>query len=201
MIRINLIPFEEQREIKGVRNFILGVLIIVAVLALITIIHLFQAKEFTDVKNKTAKVEKRIRELEEVKKKVEEFKVKNQELERRIKLIAQLEENRTGPLFVMDSLADAIPKRAWIDKFTEKGFKAKLDGIAWNEFTVSDFMKHLQSSNYFNNVELKAIKKKNIQDLPLRGFVIESTLNYSGKTKEKPGSEEKNKEDKSKAEL
>lgn len=201
MIRINLIPLEEQKEIKGLRNLVLGVLIIIAVLVSITTIHLFQSKSLSDVKNKTAKVEKRIKELEEIRKKVEEFKVKNKELERRIELIAQLEENRTGPLFVMDSMSDAIPERAWVDKFTEKGFRAKLEGIAWNEFTVSDFMKHLQSSNYFTNVELKSIKKKNLQNLPLRSFVIESKLNYSGKTKEKTEIKEINSEDKNKAEL
>ncbi|MFQ5787947.1 MAG: PilN domain-containing protein [Thermodesulfobacteriota bacterium] len=201
MIRINLISLEEQKEIKGLRNFILGVLIIIAVLVSITTIHLFQSESLMDVKNKTAKAEKRIKELEEIKKKVEEFKVKNKELERRIKLIAQLEENRTGPLFVMDSMSDAIPERAWVDKFTEKGFRAKLEGIAWNEFTVSDFMRQLQSSNYFTNVELKSIKKKNLQKLPLRSFVIESKLNYSGKTKKKTESKEKNSEDKNKAEL
>jgi len=202
VIRINLIPLKEQRELKGLRNFMLGVLVILAILVSITTIHLFQTKSLRDVRNRTAEVAKRIKELEEIKKKVEEFKVKNHELERRIKLIAQLEENRTGPLFVMDSMADAIPERAWVDEFTEKGLRAKLEGIAWNEFTVSEFMKHLQASNYFSNVKLKSIKKKNLQNLPLRSFVIESSLNYSGKTKEQTdGNEKNNNEGKSKAEL
>ena len=200
MIRINLIPFKEQKEIKGLRSFILGVLMILAVLVSITTIHIFQSSSLKNVKNKTVKVQYRIKELEKIKKKVEEFKAKNQELERRINLIAQLEANRTGPLFVMDSMSDAIPERAWIDKFTEKSFTAKLEGIAWNEFTISDFMKHLQSSKYFTNVELRSIKKKDLQNLPLRSFVIESRLNYSGRAKEKTESEGKNKEDKSKAE-
>jgi hypothetical protein len=41
-----------------------------------------------------------------------------------------------------------------------------MEGVAWNEFTVSDFMKGLKSSSYFNDVELVSIKKKEIQNLP-----------------------------------
>jgi Tfp pilus assembly protein PilN len=55
--------------------------------------------------------------------------------------------------------------------------------MAWDEITVADFMKKLQSSPYFQNVELKVIKTKEIQKLPLKNFVVESKLNYSGKTK------------------
>jgi type IV pilus assembly protein PilN len=133
---------------------------------------------------RTAWVQKRLKELEEIKKKVDDYKARNAELERRIKLIQELEDNRNGPLFVMDSLSKSIPERSWIDKFTETGYSAKLEGIAWNEFTVSDFLKNLQASKYFGNVELKSIKKQIMQDLPLRSFVINASLNYSGKTKE-----------------
>src|SRR4030067_921127 len=64
----------------------------------------------------------------------------------------------------------------------------KIEGVAWDELTVSDFMKRLQSFPYFQNVELKVINTKEIQKLPLKAFVIESKLNYSGKvkTEEKP---------------
>jgi type IV pilus assembly protein PilN len=82
----------------------------------------------------------------------------------------------------MDSLAKAIPDRAWIDKFSEKANVAQMDGMAWDEITVADFMKKLQSYPYFQNVELKVIKTKEMQKLPLKNFVIESRLNYSGKT-------------------
>jgi type IV pilus assembly protein PilN len=185
MIRINLLPKEERKEIKGIGEFITGILVIIAVLVVIVATHLIQIKRIRDINNKIARVEKEIKKLEEVKKKVDEFKAKNKELEDKIKIIAVLEENRTGPMFVMDALARAIPDRSWIDKFSEKSYVAKMEGVAWDEFTVADFMKGLQSSPYFQNVELKAIKTKEMQNLPLRTFVIESRLNYSGKTQEK----------------
>ncbi len=188
MIRINLIPIKERKEIKGLNELILGILAIVAVFALLVAIDLIQTKRIRDINNRIASVKKRINQLEEVKKKVEEFKVKNKELEEKIKVINVLEENRTGPLFVMDALGEAIPNRAWIDKFSEKNSTAKIEGVAWDEVTIADFMKRLQSYPYFKNVELKVINTKEMQQLPLKTFVIESKLNYSGKTatEEKP---------------
>ncbi|MBI2487082.1 MAG: PilN domain-containing protein [Deltaproteobacteria bacterium] len=182
MIRINLVPVEERKHVKGLGEFIIGIFILLAVLVLLIATNLIQNKRIADVNDKITGVKKQIAKLEDVKKKVEEFKAKNKDLEERIKAIAILEENRTGPLFVMDSLAKAIPDRAWIDKFSEKANVAQMDGMAWDEITVADFMKKLQSYPYFQNVELKVIKTKEIQKLPLKNFVIESRLNYSGKT-------------------
>jgi type IV pilus assembly protein PilN len=191
MIRINLIPIKERKEIKGLNELILGILAIVAVFALLVAIDLIQTKRIRDINNRIVSVKKRINQLEEVKKKVEEFKAKNKELEEKIKVINVLEENRTGPLFVMDALGEAIPNRAWIDKFSEKNSTAKIEGVAWDELTVADFMKRLQSYPYFKDVELKVISTKEMQQLPLKTFVIESKLNYSGETKTKEEPQEK----------
>ena len=184
MIRINLLSVKEKKEVMGFSAFTIGVLVVVAVLCVIVAIDLIEAKRIKDTNNEIADAKKRINQLEGIRKKVEEFKSKNKELEEKIKIISVLEENRTGPLFVMDALGEAIPNRAWIDSFSEKDYTAKIEGTAWDELTVSDFMKKLQSSPYFQNVDLKVINTKDIQQLSLKTFVIESKLNYSGKVKE-----------------
>ena len=70
-----------------------------------------------------------------------------------------------------------------------------LTGVAWNEFTVADFMKELQKSNYYKNVRLKLIEKATISSLPLRKFEITSSLDYLGKKPEPKKPEEDKKED------
>lgn len=195
MIKINLLSTkEEKKRIRGLNDLMIGVLAIVAAIAVIVAIDLVQSKRIKDTNNEIAEVKKRINALEVIRKKVEEFKVKNRELEGKIKIISVLEENRTGPLFVMDALGQAIPNRAWIDEFSEKNYMAKIQGTAWDELTVSDFMKKLQSSPYFQNVDLAVINTKQIQQLSLKTFVIESKLNYSGKVKTEESPEGKPKE-------
>ncbi len=182
MIRINLIPEPERKEVRGTGEIFIGICVLAALFAAIGAIHVLQGNRIAEVNRRIAKAEKRIKELETVKKKVDEFKAKNAELNRRIEIINVLEKNRTGPLYVMDALSRAIPNKAWIDEFTEKGSQTKLVGIADNEFTVADFMQALQTSPYFVGVELGVIKKTELRKLDLRAFVINTRLDYAGKS-------------------
>ncbi len=183
MIRINLIPEPERKEVRGTGEIFMGICVLAALFAVIAAIHILQGNKIEEVNRGIAKAEKRIKELEVVKKKVDEFKAKNAELNRRIEIINVLEKNRTGPLYVMDALSHAVPNKAWIDEFTEKGSQTKLVGIADSEFTVADFMQALQTSPYFVGVELGVIKKTELRKLDLRAFVINTKLDYSGKSR------------------
>lgn len=180
MIRINLLPKPEIPEKKSHSEFYIGLLAIIAVLGVIVATHQSQKNSIDEVRRKISVTDKRINDLKDVEQKVEEFKEKNKELERRIQVIAELEKKRTGPLYVMEALSDSIPEKAWISDLQSKGNNASISGVAWNEFTVSDFMKSLQKSSYFGNVNLKVIKKTNVNNLPLRSFEISSSLNFSG---------------------
>ena len=185
MIRINLIPATDRKEVKGVGDIFIGICVLVALFTAIAAIHIVQANRIADVNRRIVKAENKIKELEVIKKKVDDFKAKNAELNRRIEIISVLEKNRTGPLYVMDALSHAIPNKAWIDEFTEKGSQTKLVGVADNEFTVADFMQALQTSPYFEGVELGVIKKTELRKLDLRAFVINTRLVYAGRSKAK----------------
>ena len=193
MIRVNLFPTARKvrRDIRGIIQLIGGVAVVVLVLAFVVVLDRYQAGKIEGVKSEIARVKKEVDQLEEIKKKVDDFKAKSQELRRKIEVINTLEKNRTGPLFVMEALSRDIPERAWIDSFSEKGAAAKISGVAWNEFVVADFMKGLQPSPYFKNIELKVIKTEQIANLPLKRFSIESRLDYAGTVVKKKEDEEK----------
>lgn len=185
MIRINLLPKQEVRESRGRGEFYIGLLAIISVFGVIMATHYSQMNSIEEVRREVKVTEKKIEGLKDVEEKVEEFKEKNKELERRIKVIADLEKKRSGPLYVMDSLSGSIPEKAWIDELKSKGTSATISGVAWNEFTVADFMESLQESAYFKNVNLKVIKKTRVNNLPLRSFEILSFLNFTGEQETK----------------
>lgn len=192
MIRINLLPKQEIREAGGRGEFYIGLLAIIAVLGVILATHYSQMNKIDDIRNEIRVTENKISELKDVEKKVEEFKAKNKELERRIKVIADLEKKRSGPLYVMEALSASIPEKAWLDEISSKGNNATLSGVAWNEFTVADFMESLQNSDYFRSVNLKVIKKTSMNNLALRSFEISSSLNFTGEQEKKEKKEEEN---------
>lgn len=185
MIRVNLLGEDTKRDFGGYAQVLIGLAVLVALFSVIAALHIVQDKKLNSLNSLIAKAEKRIKELEAVKKKVDDFKARNAELNRRIQIIKVLENNRTGPLYVMDALGKGIPNKAWIDEFTEQGLNAQLTGIADNEFTVADFMEALQKSPYFTGVELGVIKKTSLRNQSLRSFVISSRLDYTGNRAQK----------------
>ena len=196
MIRVNLLGEETKKDFSGYGQVLTGIAVLIALLVVIAAIHIIQDKKLSNLNARIVKAEKRIKEHEVVKKKVDDFKARNAELNRRIEIIKVLESNRTGPLYVMDALGKGIPARAWVDEFEEKGLNAKLTGIADNEFTVADFMEALQKSPYFTGVELGVIKKTSLRNQDLRSFVISSRLDYTGNRSKKKAGQKKNAQEK-----
>jgi len=148
MIRINLLPkVEIKKPRKGVGEIFIGTLALLVVLGVILATHFNQAGKIKNTRNEIRNTDKKITALKDVEEQVNEFKEKNKELERRIQIIADLEKKRSGPLYVMDSLSSSIPARSWVNEIKSKGSSTTISGIAWNEFTVAEFMKNLQNSN------------------------------------------------------
>jgi len=184
MIRINLLPKVEIRKPrKGIGEIFIGTLALLVVLGVILATHFSQAGKIKKTNNEIRVTGEKIEALKDVEDQVNDFKAKNKELVRRIQIIADLEKKRSGPLFVMDSLSSSIPARSWIDTIKSKGSETTISGIAWNEFTVAEFMKNLQNSDYFQNVKLKVIKQEDVSSLQLRKFEITSTMNFMGNVK------------------
>ncbi len=201
MIRINLLPkVEIKKPRKGVGEIFIGTLALLVVLGVILATHFNQAGKIKNTRNEIRNTDKKITALKDVEEQVNEFKEKNKELERRIQIIADLEKKRSGPLYVMDSLSSSIPARSWVNEIKSKGSSTTISGIAWNEFTVAEFMKNLQNSNYFKNVKLKVIKQEDVSSLQLRKFEITSSMDFIGKqnSPKKKNTEEVSKDNKGK---
>ncbi|MRR14809.1 hypothetical protein EG833_05150 [archaeon] len=85
---------------------------------------------------------------------IEKFKQQKQELQRKLDIIKDLSAKKTGPVEVLDQLSLIIPEKAWITSMTNSGNNLVLDGKAVDNPTIALFMKSLQSSPYFQGVEL-----------------------------------------------
>ncbi|MGI9535021.1 MAG: PilN domain-containing protein [Thermodesulfobacteriota bacterium] len=178
MIKINLIPVEERKQVEGLGQFVFGLFIILLVIGAMIAVVIVQNQKINTIKDETAMVNKRIKELDVIRKKVEKFKVQNKKLEERIKVIAQLEKNRVGPLYVMDALSSKIPERAWIDGFSTRGSSASLTGIASSEFVISEFMRSLESSPHFTYINLSKIRNTRVSGQLFKTFGLGVGVNY-----------------------
>ena len=174
MIRINLLPFRAARKKENVRRqvsiFLLSfILIIIAVFYynswLGNRIEKLQARN-QDTKKQIAKYDKINKEIDQIKKTLNNLKKK-------IQVIETLDGDRKNAVNLLESMTELIiEERMWFTRLDVKGNSITVGGIALDERTIADFMKNLETKGGFTNVALKSIQRKTVtgKSLNLKSF-------------------------------
>ncbi len=88
-----------------------------------------------------------------------EFKKKKEELVGKLDILGQLKQAKSGPVYLLDQLSQALSEKLWITAFKESGGTITLSGVGLNEEMVAQFLKNLESSPNYKNVELQVIEQ------------------------------------------
>src|SRR6266851_2931455 len=132
LIRINLLPVRQGRKREISRQFLVlcgGVLILSVVVNYVLYEHV--NGEYERNVTRLNQTQARITELEKV--------------EDKLKVLNGLRKGRTGPVKLLDALAIAVPKKAWLSEFEEKSNVARIHGTALNHDDVAELMRSLAS--------------------------------------------------------
>lgn len=156
MIEINLLPHRESRRLADLRQS-------VALLALGLVIAgggIFFAA--SSVSGELERAQTNVRQLEAAielfkpqQEQVASFKKQRNQLEDKLDVIKSLAEARTGPVKLFDELADLAPERLWLKSLSTKGGQVTLEGSSLDTGIVADFLRSLNESKLFSNVDLK----------------------------------------------
>ena len=98
-------------------------------------------------------------------------------------MIIKLQEQNIGPVRVLDELSLKIPSnKIWADKLTIKGNKLELDGKTLENQEVANFMKQLENSLFFSNINLKKVTKdKAVQGVTVLSYGLNTTVHFAGR--------------------
>lgn len=188
MIKINLLaegkrPAAVRRATQPGESFLQGenaalLMLIMSFLVPLLVVGAVYFKLNRDLEAKKAEVaaaEEEVRKLEDVLKKVEEFKVMKAELERKIQVINDLRDNQRGPVQVMDAISRALPELLWLDRMNMGPNQITLSGRAFNFNAIANFAENLDQVSEF--------KEPNLRDSNQRGqvfnFVIAFNYDYT----------------------
>lgn len=82
-------------------------------------------------------------------------------LERRIAIINDLEERRSGPVPLLTMLATTVSntESLWLTGFDQTGQSVLIEGIALNMDAVRYFLTQLQRTNTFSNVDMEEARE------------------------------------------
>lgn len=156
MVEINLLPHREARRAADIRETIaLLVLGLVVVGAGIYFVGSNAKSDLERAKTTVAQLQTEIERYKPQQELIETFKTRKQHLQDKLDVIASLERARNGPVRVLDEIATRAPSRLWLTEIVTKGTEVRLKGKSLDTGVVADFLRALNGSNFFKNVDLE----------------------------------------------
>ena len=159
MIRINLLPIKKSRRAEALRTELtlagIGLLAVVVIAALIQVFMLARQNE---AEAENGRLTKKIEEMQAVVTRVEEIEALKVDLQKKLQVIKELKANKSGPVRLLDELAQATPEKLQVTSVEEKGGLIKMAGVSVSNEVISQFLSNLEGSPYFREVYLKTIE-------------------------------------------
>jgi len=155
MIEINLLPHREAKRVADLRESI-GLLILglVVIAGGIVFMNGQVEDQLDNARTSVQQLESDITRYKPQEALVAQFRQKKSDLEDKLEVIKGLDRARSGPVRMFDELANQTPERLWLTGLTTNSGRLKLEGSSLDNGVVADFLRALNTSDYFANVDL-----------------------------------------------
>lgn len=189
MIRVNLLPIKEAQRAIGRRQQMSVALLSISVALLVMVVpYVLQGRRIAqldqDIGELTAEIEKYNAQTREVR----DLEKKKSELLAKLKVIEELKRKRVGPVRMLEDLSTATPQKLWLVSFSETNGQATITGMALDNQTIASFMRSLQTSPYFFDVDLvETSQSEPVRNLGgdtsmiFKKFIVKAQLDYLGR--------------------
>ncbi len=194
MIRVNLLsdtkepgpgPFtpDPGSEKKGV---VVGIAILGIAVGAIAFQWLGSTREINQLDEEINELTQEKTRLAPIIVQVEEYQAKLAELEEKERLIERLKTERQGPVRMLDALSAELPDFVWLTDLTQRGPQVTIDGMAASLVSVADYIRKLEDSEWFENVELVDASVSTRQEQEFTEFQLRTQLVTSSGTDPQP---------------
>ncbi|MFO7818261.1 MAG: PilN domain-containing protein [Desulfovibrionales bacterium] len=175
MIRINLLPFRLARKRENIRRqvsiFFLTILLLLVGLTWYT---LGIKKTIDEKRQETDRINTQIAIYKERADKVTGIQKRLKILEDKLKIVSSLKLKRDAQLMLLEDLqVRLVPDQMWIESLNADETSVILTGIAFDNPTIANFMKRLEASPLFQEIDLKQTRiKKFDEGTSLKAFEL-----------------------------
>jgi len=90
----------------------------------------------------------------------------------RMEVIESLQASRSASVHLFDELVDTLPEGVHLKQVTQKDEQVDLEGVAESNARVSQYMKNLEASTWFDNPRLVVIRSRDDGRLRLSEFTL-----------------------------
>ena len=173
MIKINLLPVRASKKKETIRQQAsILVISLVGVLLVGLSVYALMLNKINATKAQIESAEMEIKSLKAKIGTIDNIKKLQADVKKKLDVLNQLRRGKTGPASRLAALSDAVPEKLWLTRYSESGNNVSLAGIAVNEELIALFMKNLQASGAFSNVELQVSEQANIGGMKVKRFEL-----------------------------
>jgi len=175
MIRINLLPRDEQPKQRSLKLPQVGafapVALVLVAAVVITGAHFHQSKQIVALNETIAEEEAESRRLAPEIAKIKRLNKQRKDLNDRLDVITDLDRDRYFRVHLMDELNRSLPDHMWLTRFEDIGGDSyQVEGVTFSNFLISDFLQSITNSPYFSSVDLTIAEKGEIGDVQVIKF-------------------------------
>ena len=159
MTKINLLPWREERRQELKRQFfviLFGVALIGA--GCVYLVEMTVQGQIENQRNRNDFIVSETKKLDAKIKEIEELKKKRERLVERMNVIQDLQGNRPVIVHVFDQLAKTIPDGVFYNSITANGDTFTIEGLAEANNRVSNLMRNLSASHMFSEPNLSTVQ-------------------------------------------
>ncbi len=173
MIRINLLPYRVQRRRAQVLRHLLALVGVVAVVGLgIAAAHGYASSQLSSLEERYAELRRKNAELQRKIGEIRNLDRLRAEVQRKLKLVDQLQQGRFASFRMLLAIARAIPQNVWITELHDRGGRVELKGVAESPAAIASFMRALEASPEFADVRLGVVRRTKLDNAVLRSFSL-----------------------------
>ena len=159
MARINLLPWREERREERRKRFLLMLTgVVVGSVGAVFIADQIISAAITRQAARNDYIGKQIAVVDERIKQISELKAHRQQLVERMRIIQDLQGNRQVSGRIFDQLARTLPDGVYFTEVKMTGKTLSISGAAESNNRVSDLMRNLEASDWFDAPSLNEVK-------------------------------------------
>jgi Tfp pilus assembly protein PilN len=127
--------------------------------------------QLKELDTRIAESETRQRQLQAIKKQVEDFEAKKKLIAQKVELIDKLKADQAAAVHMLDELSKALPEFVWLSQMDNTATGLKLTGQSNSLSAVADFITNLTNGGWFK-AELESSQEQN----SIVSFVVNATF-------------------------
>ncbi len=158
MARINLLPWREERRLEQNKNFyvVLGMMAFLGLSSVFLVDLQFKQQVKAQVQRNQYIIAEQ-KKLDEEISEIKSLKDERERLEERMEIIQNLQGNRSLIVHYFSAITKSIPDGVYLTKVERKGVQFNMEGVAEANNRVSNFMRNLDGSDWFDKPTLTSV--------------------------------------------